>query len=333
MQAMVHTRYGAPTDVLHGAEVDKPQPHPDEVLVEIHASSINFGDRALVRGKPLLVRFMGYGVRRPKHPIPGGDIAGRVAAVGANVTQWQPGDAVFADIGDCGLGAYAEYVAVPAEALTRKPANLSFAAAASVPQAAVVALQGLRDKGEIAPGDKVLINGASGGVGHFAVQIAKAYDADVTGVCSTRHVEMVRNLGADHVIDYTQADFTQLEQDYDLIFDIVANRSTAAYVGALTPTGRYVACAFNPTSLFLGPLLSKKGGKQVRSLAHKPKAADLATVRDLIEAGQVTPVVNRCFPLGELAAAMGYLDGEKPCGKVVIIMKGADRAGRGQQTS
>ncbi|MEZ4610362.1 MAG: alcohol dehydrogenase catalytic domain-containing protein [Caldilineaceae bacterium] len=157
MQAMVYTRYGAPADVLHVAEIDTPQPQADEVLIEIHASSVNYGDRALVRGKPFLVRFMGYGVRSPNYQIPGGDIAGRVAAVGANVTQWQPGDEVFADIGDCGLGAYAEYVAVPA--LTRKPANLDFAAAASVPQAAVVALQGLRDKGEIAPGDKVLING------------------------------------------------------------------------------------------------------------------------------------------------------------------------------
>ena len=333
MQAMVYTRYGAPADVLHVAEIDTPQPQADEVLIEIHASSVNYGDRALVRGKPFLVRFMGYGVRSPNYQIPGGDIAGRVAAVGANVAEWQPDDEVFADIGDCGLGAYAEYVAVPAAALTRKPANLDFAAAASVPQAAVVALQGLRDKGEIAPGDKVLINGASGGVGHFALQIAKAYGADVTGVCSTRNVEMVRRLGADHVIDYTQEDFTQGAPRYDLIFDIVANRSTSAYASALTPTGRYVACAFNPTSLFLGPLLSKKGGKRVTSFMHKPKADDLASVRDLIEAGKVTPVVNRCFPLDELATTMGYLDDEKPCGKVVIIMKGADRASRRQQAS
>ncbi len=317
MKAILHTQYGPP-DKLQLGEVDKPAPKADEVLIKIHAASINFGDKALIQGEPFLIRLMGYGLTRPKYRIPGGDVAGVVEAIGSNVKSYKPGDQVFADIGGIGFGAYAEYVAVPESALTPKPINISFEETASVPQAAVVALQGLRDLGQIQAGDKVLVNGASGGVGTFAVQIAKAYSAEVTGVCSTANIDLVRSLGADHVIDYKQDDFTQLNQEYDLIFDIVANRSVSDYMKVLTPTGRYVACAFNPTVLFLGPFFSRKDGKQAKSLSHKANPVDLAVIRDLIEAGKVSPVVDRSFQLEETADAIQYLGSVQQRGKVVI---------------
>ncbi|MAT99272.1 MAG: alcohol dehydrogenase [Anaerolineaceae bacterium] len=317
MKAMVYTKYGSP-DVLHLQDVAKPTPQAEDVLVKIQAASINFGDKALVKGEPFLVRLMGYGLFKPKHTIPGGDIAGRVEAVGSNVKQFQPGDEVFADLGECGFGAYAEYVAVPASVLVQKPVNLPFEEAAAVPQAAVVALQGLRDKGQIQPGHKVLINGASGGVGTFAVQIAKALGGEVTAVCSTKNLDLVRAIGADQVIDYTQADFTQGEQRYDLIFDIVANRFVSEYMRMLTPQGSYVACAFNATSLFLGPFISKKNGKKASSLVHKPNRADLVFMKELIEAGKVTPVIDKCFPLSEVAEGMRWLENGRHHGKVVI---------------
>jgi len=318
MKAMIYTKYGSP-DVLHLQDVAKPTPQAEDVLVKIQAASINFGDKALVKGEPFLVRLMGYGLLKPKHAIPGGDIAGRVEAVGSNAKQFQPGDEVFADLGECGFGAYAEFVAVPASVLVQKPVNLTFEEAAAVPQAAVVALQGLRDKGQIQPGHKVLINGASGGVGTFAVQIAKALGVEVTAVCSTKNHDLVRSIGADHVIDYTQEDFTKGEQHYDLIFDIVANRSVSDYMRVLTPQGNYVACAFNATSLFLGPFLSKKDGKKASSLVHKPNRADLVFMKELLEVGKVVPVIDRCFPLSEVPEAMRWLENGRHRGKVVII--------------
>lgn len=243
-----------------------------------------------------------------------------VEAVGSSVTQFQPGDEVFADIGQHGFGAFAEYVSVPQDALTLKPANITFEEAAAVPQAAVVALQGLRDNGKIQPGQTVLINGASGGLGTYAVQIAKSFGAEVTGVCSTRNVELVRSIGADHVIDYTGEDFTQHQQRYDLIFDIVANRSISDYMRALRPGGHYVACAFNPTALFLGPLLSFNGRKQASSLIHKPNRDDLAIMQELLEARKGVPVIDMCFPLREVADAMRYLAAGQHRGKVVITV-------------
>jgi len=320
MKAIVYAKYGPPEDVLEFKEVEKPTPKDDEVLVKIYAASINYGDKALVRGEPFLVRLMGYGLLIPKHTIPGGDMAGQVEAVGRNVTQFQPGDEVFGDISEYGFGAYAEYVSVPEDALTLKPSNVTFEEAAAVPQAAAVALQGLRDKGQIQRGQKVLINGASGGVGTFAVQIAKAYDTEVTGVCSTRNLELVRSIGADHVIDYTREDFTQSEQRYDLILDIVANRSVSDYMQALTPKGCYIAVAFNPTSLFLGSMISKSDGKKARSLSHKQNVDDLVFLRELIEAGKIKLVIDRRYPLGEVAEAMRYLEGYHQ-GKVVVIME------------
>ncbi|MCB9423162.1 MAG: NAD(P)-dependent alcohol dehydrogenase [Ardenticatenaceae bacterium] len=319
MKAIVHTKYGSP-DFLKLKEMEKPVPGDGDVFVKIQAASINYGDKALVKGEPFLVRLMGYGLLKPKHAIPGGDIAGRVEAVGSSVTQFQPGDTVFGDIGECGFGAYAEYVAVPEDALVLKPDNLTFEEAAAVPQAAVVALQGLRDKGQIQPGQKVLINGASGGVGTFAVQIAKALGAEVTAVCSTKNLDLVRSIGADHVIDYNQEDFTKSEQRYDIIFDIVANHSVSDYMRVLTPQGNYVACAFNATSLFLGPFLSKKDGKKASSLVHKPNRKDLVFMKELLEAGQVVPVIGKRFPLGEVADGMRWLENGRHRGKVVITM-------------
>ena len=320
MKAIIHTGYGAPGDVLQFKEVEKPTPKTDEVLVKIQATSINFGDKALVQGQPFLVRVMGYGLLKPKTPIPGGDIAGQVEAVGPDVKHFQLGDAVFADISGDGMGAYAEYVAVPENLLTPMPANLTYDQAAAVPQAAVVALQGLRDNGGIQPGHKVLINGASGGVGTFAVQIAKALGAEVTGVCSAQNLELVRSIGADHVIDYRQEDFTQSEERYDLIFDIVANRSTSDYMRVLTSTGKYVACAFNPSTLFFGGLMSKKDGKGASSLVAKSKPDDLLFMKELLESAKVVPVIDRRYPLQEMAVAMQYLGSSQQHGKVIITL-------------
>jgi len=319
MKAIVNEEYG-PLEVLQLKEVEKPSPKDNEVLVKIFAASVNYGDKILVRGKPFLVRLMGMGLLKPKNTIVGTDIAGQVEAVGSNVKQFQLGDEVFGDIGACGFGAFAEYVSVPENALTLKPANMTFDEAAAVPQAAVVALQGLR-KGQIQSGQKVLINGASGGVGTFAVQIAKSFGAEVTGVCSTRNLDMVRSIGADHVIDYTKEDFTQKEQRYDLILDMVANRSTSDYKRALSPKGVYVAIAFNPSAMFLGSLISMTGSKKVTSSAQKPNVKDLVYVKELIEAGKVVPVIDRRYPLSEVAEAMRYLEEGQHKGKVVITVE------------
>jgi NADPH:quinone reductase-like Zn-dependent oxidoreductase len=325
MKAIVCTEYGTP-DVLELKEIAKPTPGAGEVLVKIRAASINYGDKALVKGKPWTVRLMGYGLLKPKYKVLGTDIAGQVEAVGSNVKISQPGDEVFGDISEYGFGAFAEYISVPEEALTLKPANLTFEQAAAVPQAAVVALQGLRDHGQIRSGQKVLINGASGGVGTFAVQIAKAFGAEVTGVCSARNLDLVRSIGAEHVIDYTREDFTQNEARYNLIFDIVANHSISDYLRALNPDGHYVACAFNPSSLFLGPLISRKDGKKVSSLVHKPAVEDLIFMRELLEAGQVAPVIDRCYPLDLVPTAMHYLDEGQHLGKVVITVQTNDKS-------
>ena len=315
MKAIVYEKYGPP-EVLQLKEVEKPTPKDDEVLVKIYASSVCWADEALVRGKPFIAR-LSSGLLKPKHTIPGIDIAGQVEAVGRNVKQFQPDAEVFGDIGACGFGAYAEYVSVPENALAPKPANLTFEEAAAVPQYALVALQGLRDKGQIQHGQKVLINGASGGVGTFAVQIAKSFGAEVTGVCSTRNLDMVRSIGADHVIDYTQEDFTQKEQGYDLILDIVANRSISDYTRALSPEGNYVAVAFKPSAMF-GRATE---GKKVSQLSHKPNVEDLLYMKELIEAGKVVPVIDRRYPLSEVAEAIRYYGEEHPSGKVVITVE------------
>lgn len=322
MKSMIYTQYGSP-DVLQYKEVDKPVPADDELLIQVHAASVNYGDMILVSGKPYIARLMGYGLLKPKVPILGTDIAGLVEAVGKNVTQFQPGDAVFGDISACGFGAFAEYATATEQAVVLKPANVRFEQAAAVPQAAVVALQGLRTKGYIQPGQKVLVIGASGGVGTFAIQIAKSFGTEVTGVCSTSNVDAVYAIGADDVIDYTQEDFAANGRQYDLIFDIVANRPIADYLHALTPAGNYVACAFNPTALFFGRFITMKTDQRVTALSHKPNQADLMFVQRLLEEGKVFPVIDRCYPLDELAEAMRYLKQGRHRGKIVITVVSA----------
>jgi len=323
MKAMVYHTYGSP-DVLKLEEVQKPVPQDDEVLVQVHATSVNAGDWHLLRAKPFLMRFMGFGLIKPKHTILGSDIAGRVEVVGRNVTQFQSGDEVFGNTAKSGFGGFAEYVAVPENALVLKPTNISFEEAAAVPQAALTALQGLRDKGHIQKGQKVLINGASGGIGTFAVQLAKAFGADVTAVCSTRNVDIVRSIGADHVIDYTQEDFTKNGQRYDLILAVNGYHSISAYKRALHPEGVYVMTGGSNAQLFqamlLGPLVSRTGRQKMGNSAHKPNKKDLMFMKELLEASKVKPVIDRRFPLRDVADAIRYLEAGHAQGKVVITV-------------
>ncbi|MBE2201285.1 MAG: NAD(P)-dependent alcohol dehydrogenase [Anaerolinea sp.] len=322
MKAIVYTKYGPP-DVLQLQEVKKPAPNEDQVLVKIQAASVNAADWHLLTADIFLVRLM-MGLFKPKYPILGADIAGRVEAIGKNVRQFRPGDEVFGDIFGGVAGGFAEYAAVPEKTLALKPADLSFEQAAAVPLAAVTALQGLRDKGQIQPGQKVLINGASGGVGTFAVQIAKAFGAEVTAVCSTRNVEMARSLGADHVIDYTQENFTENGRQYDLILAANGYHPLAAYKRALAPQGVYVMCGGAPKQMFealiLGPLMSNKGGKRLVSLSAKANQQDLLAIKELLEAGKVAPVIDKRYPLPETPEALRYLGAGHARGKVVITI-------------
>ena len=324
MKAIVYTEYGPP-DVLKLEEVPKPPPSDDEVLVQVHAAAVNYGDWAFLRGKPFVVRLMSGGLLKPKHTILGADIAGRVEAVGGNVKQFRPGDEVFGDISACGYGGFAEYVSVPENALALKPANISFEEAAAVPMAGVVALQGLRDQGGIQAGQKVLIVGASGGNGTFAVQIAKSFGAEVTGVCSTRNVDMVRSIGADHVIDYTREDFTTSGQRYDLILAAGGYRSILDYRRALGPKGTYVmvggAMAQVYEAMILGPFISMTGSKKMGNLAAMSNQEDLVFMKELLEAGKVVPVIDRRYPLREVAQALRYYGEGHSQGKVVIAVE------------
>jgi NADPH:quinone reductase-like Zn-dependent oxidoreductase len=300
--------------------VRTPVPKDDEVLVRVRAASVNHGDWSFVRGKPFLVRLMGAGFLKPKNPILGSDVAGQVEALGGAATLFQPGDEVFGETVDGGWGGYAEYVAVPQRALALKPASLTFEQSAAVPQAATVALQGLRDSGHIEAGQAVLVNGAGGGIGTFAVQIAKAFGAHVTAVDGPTKLDMLLSIGADRVVDYTGEDFTKSGQLYDLILDIVANRPVSDYVRALSPEGNYVAVAFNPATLFRRPGTARGGGQTAVSLAAKSDVENLIFVRELIEAGQVVPVIDRVFPLRETAEAVRHYGEEHPRGKVVIAV-------------
>lgn len=322
MQAVRQTKYGSP-DVLQFVEVEKPAPRDHEVLVKVHAAGVNSADWRLLTGSPFFVRLMGLG----KGKIIGSDMAGQVEAVGKGVLQFKPGDAVYGDIFSFGSGAYAEYVCVPEEAIAHKPANLSFEEAAAVPMAAVTALQGLRNLGHIQPGQKVLIYGASGGVGTFAVQVAKALGAEVTAVCSSGKVSMVRSIGADHVIDYTREDFTQNGQAYDLILAANGYRPITRYRDALTPTGKYVMAGGSMKQIFqamlLGPLLSRKGGRKLAGLQAVPDQKDLLFLKELIEAGKIVPVIDRCYPFSEVREALRYLGEGHARGKVVITISTA----------
>ena len=323
MKAIVYTKYGSP-DVLQLKEVEKPTPKEDEVLIRIYAAAVTAGDVIVVKGEPFLVR-LSSGLLEPKHKIPGKEMAGRVEAVGGNVKQFQPGDQVFGDLSVCGWGAFSEYVSVPENAIALKPANLTFEEAAAVPESAVVALQGLRDKGKIQPAQKVLINGASGGVGSFAVQIAKSFGAEVTAVCSTRNLDMARSIGADHVIDYTQEDFTQNGQRYDLILAANGYHPLSDYKGALSPKGIYVMTGGSGAQMFQamlqGPIISMTGSKTMGNMLVKPNKNDLVFMKELLEAGKVVPVIDRRYPLSAVPEALRYLEEGHARGKVVITVE------------
>jgi len=322
MKAIVYTEYGT-ADVLQLKEVAKPAPKDDEVLVKVYAVSANAADLHLLRADPFLIR-LSSGLLKPKNTILGSDVAGRVEAVGGNVKQFKPGDEVFGDISGCGWGGFAEYVCAREDALALKPANSSFEEAAAVPMAAVTALQGLRNKGQIQPGQKVLINGASGGVGMFAVQIAKAFGAEVTAVCSTRNLDTARSLGADHVIDYTREDFTQNGQRYDLIIAANGYRSISDYKRALSPKGTYVTTGGSMAQLsevmLKGPWISMTGSQKMGNLLAKPNKQDLSFIKELLEAGKVKPVIDRCYQLSRVADAIRYLEEGHAQGKVVITV-------------
>ena len=323
MKAIICTEYGPP-EVLQLAQVEKPVPKDNEVLVQVHASSVNFNNLAFVKGKPFVARLW-TGLLKPKYKIPGNDVAGRVETIGRNLKQFQPGDEVFGNLYESGYGGFAEYVCAREDALTLKPANISFEEAATLPEAALVALQSLRDKGQIKMGQKVLIYGASGGIGTFAVQIAKSFGAEVTGVCSTRNLDMVRSIGADHVIDYTKEDFTQNGQRYDLILATAGYRSIFDYRRALSPKGIYVATGGSMAQIFqallLGPWISITGSKKMRMLSMKPNKKDLVFMKELLEAGKVKPVIDRRYTLGEVAEALRYYGERHARGKVVITVK------------
>lgn len=321
MKAIAQSAYGSP-DVLNLTEVERPTLTDNGVLVRVHATSVHAGIWHMMRGTPFLIRLIFGGLLKPKYPILGNDIAGRVEAVGKNVTQFQPGDEVFGDLSESGFGAFAEYVCAPETALALKPANLTFEEAATVPTSALAALQALRNMGQVQPGQRVLVNGASGGVGSFAVQIAKAFGAAVTGLCRTGKVEMVQSLGADHVIDSTQTDITQLGPNYDLIIDAAAYRSVADFLPALTPEGTYVMVGGSTPRFFqamlLGGWLTQKTAQSVKCLASSPNQADLIALKELIEAGQLAPVIDRTYPLAGVPDAIRYLEARQVKGKVAI---------------
>lgn len=316
MKAIVQNDYGTP-DVLKLAEVARPAVKENEVLVRVKAASLNAGDVFTLRGSPWLVR-LSAGFPKPRNYILGWDMAGVVEVAGSQVTQFKPGDEVFASC----IGSLAEYAGVAEDKLALKPANLTFEQAAAVPTAALTALLGLRDAGKLQPGQKVLINGASGGVGTFAVQIAKAFGAEVTGVCSARNMEMVRSLGADYVIDYTREDFAANGQRYDLILDNVASRSFSDLRRVLAPQGKIIpnsghgGMSYVFKAYFLSLIMRQHGGMYLAS----PSGKDLLVLKELAEAGKITPVVDKTYPLSETPAAFRYLEEEHARGKVVITI-------------
>jgi NADPH:quinone reductase-like Zn-dependent oxidoreductase len=313
MKAFVYEKYGPP-ETLRLAEVDKPAPDADAVLVKVRAASVNAADWHVLRGKPLFSRAT-LGLLRPKHQILGVDIAGQVEAVGSGITRFQPGDEVYANLLDHGYGGFAEYVSVPVEVISLKPASLSFEEAAAVPMAAATALQGLRRHGELQPGQRVLINGASGGVGTFAVQLAKAYGAEVTAVTSTRNLDLVGSLGADHVLDYTRTDALDGGQRYDLILDTVGNRSVPDLRRALAQGGKASVTGFTSVAKLLA--VSLRGGKDIAQVQAHVTTEDLELLSELIEAGKVRPQIDRRYRFTEIPAAIAYLEQGRAGAKVV----------------
>lgn len=321
MKAIIYTKYSSP-DVLELKEVEKPTPKEDEVLVKMRAASVNNWDWDRLTGKPYLYRLLS-GIFKPKLQILGADIAGQVEAIGKNVTQIKIGDEVFGDLSEGSWGAFAEYVCAKENALIHKPPGMTFEQAAAIPQAGVMAVQGLLEKRQLQPGQKVLMNGAGGGVGSFVLQLAKYFDAHVTGVDSTAKLEFKRSLGADHVIDYTKEDFTKNGQKYDLIIDVVANRSVFDYKRSLNPDGIYAMIGGKISSILqvglFGSIIARKGGKQIGILGIKPNK-DLAYLNELFESGKIKPIIDKVYPLSETAQAIKYLGEGHVKGKVVITM-------------
>ena len=325
MQAIVYEKYGPP-DVLQLKDVERPTPRDNEVLVRVRAASVNKADWYMLNGKPFMIRLNPGGIRAPRNKILGADMAGHVEAVGSDVEQFKAGDRVFGDISSAGMGAFAEYVSVPEELLAPAPSNLSLEEIAAIPTAGVTALQGIRDAGEIEPGQRVLINGASGGVGTYAVQIAKAYGTDVTAVCSTRNMDLVRSIGADHVIDYTSEDFTRNGQRYDLIIGVNGYHSLSDYSSALAPTGTYVCLGGTMRhifgSLLLGPVMTRKGGKKIGNMGMVTmNQRGLAEMKELCEAGKVVPAIDKRYPLAEASEALRYFGEGHARGKVVLTVE------------
>lgn len=322
MKAIFQTKYGDPFEALEYGEAQKPTPDADQALVKVGAAAINFGNWAMVSGKPFFARAESGWLAPTKILNSGSDVSGIIEAVGANVTQFKPGDEIYADNLPGGHGTFAEFVCVPEKEMALKPDNISFEKAAAVPQAALVALQGLRDVGGIQPGQRVLITGASGGNGTFAVQIAKSYETEVTAVCSTRNIELVRSLGADHVIDYTQHDFVQDGERYDLILAMGGYRKPGDYLEALLPKGTFVWVGGDLKGLFqtmaLGSWFARGTDKTLTALSHQANQDDLNFMTEMIEAGKVTPVIDRSFPLEKTAAAFQHYGAGHMQGKVVI---------------
>jgi len=320
MKAIVQTEYGSP-DVLKLREVDRPVVSDSKVLVRVYATSVHAGDWHLMRGDPWLVRLM-FGLFKPKIQILGTDMAGTVEAIGSKITQFKLGDQVFGDLSECGFGGFAEYVSVPESALVLKPENLTFEEAAIVPVSALAALKGLRDVGKIRSGQQVLINGAAGGVGLFAVQIAKAYGAIVTAVCSSHNTERMRSIGADYILDYTQKDITQTTKQYDLILDIAAYRSPFDYLPILKPKGTYVVVGGSIARIFqvmiFGSLISKLTGRKILPLVSTPNQTDLLALKSMIESGTIVPIIDRTYNLSEVPIAIRRLEERKVCGKIAI---------------
>jgi NADPH:quinone reductase-like Zn-dependent oxidoreductase len=319
MKAILFTQYGSP-DVLQLAEVEKPTPNENQVLIKVIAAAANPLDWHGMRGEPIIAR-LGGGLRKPKDPRLGADIAGRVEAVGRNVTEFKTGDEVF---GTVGAGGFAEYVCTREKNLALKPGNISFEAAAAAPVVGLTAIQGMRDTGQIQPNEKVLVNGAAGGIGTFAVQLAKSYGTEVTGVCSTRNQDLVRSIGADYLVDYTREDFTRTGQQYDLIFCTIGNRSVFDYRRALSPKGRCVIAGFTSMArlfghMILGPLASKRGDRKVGMMGvSNANKEDLLFIKELLETGKVVSIIDRRYPLNETAEAIRYLETLHARGKVII---------------
>jgi NADPH:quinone reductase-like Zn-dependent oxidoreductase len=322
MRAIICTKYGSP-DVLQLQDVAKPAPKDDEVLIKIHAASINSRDLRMLRANPFFMRLMPGCLFRPKNKILGADVAGRVEAIGRNVKQFKPGDEVFGFLpSSTGRGTFAEYVCAKENLIMLKPANLTFEQAAAVPLAAMTALQGLRDNGNIQPGQEVLIYGASGGVGTFAGQIAKAFGAEVTAVCSTRNLKMVRSLGADHVIDYKKEDFTKNGHQYDLILAVNGYHPISDYLRALKPEGTYVVAGGSMLQLFQaagnGKRISKTGGQKIVVVSLVQSHKDLDIIKSLLESGKIMPVIDGCYTLNKTRDAFWYYELEHSRGKIVI---------------